>query len=105
MSEGKNTHVVSHICAKKEFPTTCRPCRTLATGLPSFSHVKLGKGTPVASHSNLAGSFTKTVTVPPGLEMTGGTAGNEPVLPASSVRSEFRIDQHQHTEDCYSLCT
>lgn len=49
------------------------PCDTLATGLPSLSHVRLGKGTPVASHSSLAGSFTTTATVPPRLEMTGGT--------------------------------
>lgn len=52
---------------------TCMPCDTLATGLPSLSHVRLGRGTPVASHSSLAASFTTTVTVPPRLEMTGGT--------------------------------
>lgn len=50
------------------------PWDTLATGLPSLSHVRLGKGTPVASHSSLPASFTTTVTVPPRLEMTGGTA-------------------------------
>lgn len=53
------------------------PCETLATGLPSLSHVILGGGTPVASHSNLTASFTTTVTVPPLLEMTGGTARHE----------------------------
>lgn len=87
--------------------TTCRPCKTLATGLPSLSHVRLGKGTPVASHSSLAGSFTKTVTVPPRLEMTGGTAGtrHETGNLGSTYLSEFMNDKPKQSEYCHSLYT
>lgn len=52
---------------------TCVPWATLVTGLPSFSHIRLGKGTPEASQSSLAASLTTTATVPPRLEMVGGT--------------------------------
>lgn len=49
------------------------PLEELETGLPSFSHVRLGAGRPEASHSSLIGSFTTTVTMPPLLEIEGGT--------------------------------
>ncbi|TNN27256.1 hypothetical protein EYF80_062600 [Liparis tanakae] len=55
---------------------TCRPCDSLATGLPSLSQVRPGGGTPLASHRSRAASFTTTVTAPPGLETTGGAAGS-----------------------------
>lgn len=56
---------------------TCMPGDTLATGLPSFSHVRLGTGTPEASHSSLTFSFTTAVTVPPLLEISGGTVSKK----------------------------
>lgn len=49
------------------------PLEELETGLPSLSHVRPGAGRPEASHSSLIGSFTTTVTIPPLLEMEGGT--------------------------------
>lgn len=55
------------------FAGTCMPGEMLVTGPPSLSHVRLGRGTPMASHASLTASFTTTVTVPPRLEMTGGT--------------------------------
>lgn len=54
---------------------TWMPSEKLETGLPSLSQVRLGMGTPEASHSNLTGSFTTTVIIPPLLEMAGGTNG------------------------------
>lgn len=56
---------------------TWMPSEKLETGLPSLSQVRLGTGTPEASHSNLTGSFTTTVFIPPLLEIEGGTNGDK----------------------------
>lgn len=53
------------------------PLEELETGLPSLSHVRVGAGRPEDSHSSLTGSFTTTVTIPPLLEMEGGTENAE----------------------------
>lgn len=50
----------------------------LDTGLPSFSHVRIGAGMPLASHSSLTGLLTTTVTMSLLPEMDGGTEKKNP---------------------------
>lgn len=59
-------------------PGTWRPLLTLDTGLPSFSHVRIGAGMPLASHSSLTALLTTTVTMSLLPEMDGGTEKKNP---------------------------
>ncbi len=69
---------------------TWTPSEKLETGLPSLSQVRLGTGTPEASHSNLTGSFTTTVIIPPLLEIEGGTNGHrQNVLDNHNQKEEY----------------
>lgn len=69
---------------------TWMPSEKLETGLPSLSQVRLGMGTPEASHSNLTGSFTTTVIIPPLLEIEGGTNGDtQRVLDNPNQKKEY----------------
>lgn len=53
--------------------STCIPLTKLATGLPSFSQVRLGAGMPLASHSNLTRLLTTTATMSLLPKIDGGT--------------------------------
>lgn len=54
-------------------PSTWSPSLKLETGLPSFSHVRIGAGMPLASHSSRTRLLTTTATMSLLPEIDGGT--------------------------------
>lgn len=95
--------IYGYICttaSKVPHIQTWIPSEKLETGLPSLSQVRLGTGTPEASHSNLTGSFTTTVIIPPLLEIEGGTNGDrQKVLDNQNQKRNILRDSHSQTFD------